>query len=260
LQNPPFSVKILLSSEELRMKRISLILLCGLVLNALVAAQTGAPNPGGGGVQVVSDSNTENSRTMVISTRSGEEIEVTVTNLTSLEPHPGEGGTVTGEGGTVTGEGGEGDPIKITIYNYVQRPGAGTPQFPPPEEIQVQTLPPGGIPRVQQPGTIYEVPTRQVPTIPTIHNPPAYQIRPIQIIPGLPDPHSNRVYYLQVGSFTAQEAAARTAQYLIRAGVNVVYERDGYNIRVIVPGVPAAMVHSTIQRLGSLGIGEVWVR
>jgi cell division protein FtsN len=82
----------------------------------------------------------------------------------------------------------------------------------------------------------------------------------MQIIPGLPNPHSDRTYRLQVGSFSGQDAAAKTAQYLRSAGFNVAYERDGYNVRVVLPDVPASMVQSTVQRLGTLGIGEVWIR
>jgi hypothetical protein len=90
---------------------------------------------------------------------------------------------------------------------------------------------------------------------------PTYQVRPIQIIPGLPNPNSGRIYHLQIGSFTAQDAAARTAQFVRNAGFHVVYERDMYNnFRLIVPNVPAPMVHSTVQRLGAIGIGEVWIR
>jgi cell division protein FtsN len=82
----------------------------------------------------------------------------------------------------------------------------------------------------------------------------------MQIIPGLPDPSGHRTYRLQVGSFSAQDAAAKTAQFLRSAGFNVVLERDGYNFRVIVPDVPAATVHPTAQRLGAIGIGEIWIR
>jgi cell division septation protein DedD len=193
---------------------------------------------------------------MVITTNSGEEIEVTVTNLTALDPLPGES--------TVIGEGGDGDPIKITIYNYVTPPGRSSTLTFPPEEMQ-PTWPPAGIPGVQ-PGTTYEIPRQQapvydIPTRPSYQPTPTYQVRPIQIIPGLPNPNSNRMYSLQIGSFSTPEAAARTAQFVRDAGFHVIYERDGYiNYRVVVPNVQAQMVHSTIQRLGALGIGEVWVR
>jgi hypothetical protein len=76
----------------------------------------------------------------------------------------------------------------------------------------------------------------------------------------LPDPNGNRLYRLQVGAFSAPEAAAATAQFVRNAGFNVVQERDGYNFRVVVPDIPAAMVHTTVQRLGAIGIGEIWIR
>jgi hypothetical protein len=105
--------------------------------------------------------------------------------------------------------------------------------------------------------TIYEAPSQ---TAPAAQSAPVYQVRPLQIIPGLPDPNGNKIYRLQVGSFSAQEAAAKTAQFVRNAGFNVVQERDGSNFRVIVPDIPAAMVHSTAQRLGAIGIGEIWIR
>jgi cell division septation protein DedD len=239
------------------MKRISLILLCGLLLNALAVAQMRSSTTTGSGAQVVSETNTENSRTMVISTKSGEEIEVTVTNLTASEPPPSEN--------AVIGEGGEGDPIRITIYNYVTPPGRSSTMTFPPEEMQ-PTWPPAGIPGVQ-PGTTYEIPPQPAPVydiptrpVPSFQPTPTYQVRPMRIIPGLPSPNSGRIYSLQIGSFAGPDAAAKTAQFIRNAGFHVVYERDGYNYRVVVPNVQAQMVHSTIQRLGALGIGEVWVR
>ena len=85
-------------------------------------------------------------------------------------------------------------------------------------------------------------------------------MRNIEVIPGLPDPGSNNIYRLQVGAFTVQASAARTAQLLRREGFNAVMEKYGSFYRVLAAQVPASMVHSTIQKLGSIGFNQVWLR
>jgi cell division protein FtsN len=82
----------------------------------------------------------------------------------------------------------------------------------------------------------------------------------MEVVPGVPDPNTNKIYHLQVGSFSMPEAAARTIQILKNAGLNAAYEVHGQWYRVLVMGIPAPETYSTIQKLGLLGIRQVWVR
>jgi cell division protein FtsN len=82
----------------------------------------------------------------------------------------------------------------------------------------------------------------------------------MKIIPGLPNPSSRRVYRLQVGAFSAPEAADRVLTYVKSNGFNVERECTGSVYRVIVTGIPAANVRAACVRLGSLGFSQVWVR
>jgi cell division protein FtsN len=85
-------------------------------------------------------------------------------------------------------------------------------------------------------------------------------VEELQVIPGLPDPNSNKIYRLQVGSFSAPDAADRTAQIIQSAGFDVAQEFNGTYYRVLVVGIPAASVYPAAQRLGAMGIGQIWVR
>ena len=134
-------------------------------------------------------------------------------------------------------------PINIVIHNYVGKPQPGQmpegmpmdPSLPPP-----QSPPP---PAASQPQ-----PAR----------PPA--AGDMMVSPGLPDPNSNRRYRLQVGAFNSQNAAAATFRSLQDAGFSPIYEHSQNFYRVIIADVPAASVASTVQRLASIGIRQVWVR
>jgi hypothetical protein len=126
-------------------------------------------------------------------------------------------------------------PINITIHNYVGK------------------QPPGG----QPPG---QMPEGQ-PAAPAPVAPPARQAAgDVMVTPGLPDPNGNKLYRLQVGSFNSQNAAASTFRSLQDAGLNPVYEHSQNFYRVIVADVPASGVAGMVQRLGAIGIREVWVR
>ena len=129
-------------------------------------------------------------------------------------------------------------PINITIHNYVGKQPPGTQ---PAEGQQPQTAAPARPAAAPQP-------------------PVARPVGDVMVTPGLPDPNTNRMYRLQVGSFNSQNAAANTFRSLMDAGFNPVYEHSQNFYRVIVADVPAANVASTVQRLGAIGIREVWVR
>ena len=81
---------------------------------------------------------------------------------------------------------------------------------------------------------------------------------------GMPDPSSNKVYRLQVGSYSTPEAAARNARLVGSLGFDIVTEpyrsATGMVYRVLAVNVPAVMVQYVALRLASTGIKEIWVR
>jgi len=135
-------------------------------------------------------------------------------------------------------------PINIVIHNYVGKPPAGllpegTPAdaFPPPPPLPPPSSPPPAAPP-----------------------PAATSASDVMVSPGLPDPNSNKKYRLQVGAFNSQNAAANTFRSLQDAGFNPVYEHSQNFYRVVIADVPASGVAGTVQRLGAIGIRQVWVR
>jgi cell division septation protein DedD len=82
----------------------------------------------------------------------------------------------------------------------------------------------------------------------------------VVIIPGLPDRNSGRIYRLQVGAWSAPDAAGRALQMLQSAGFSAVQEQNGSLYRVLAAGIPAADVYAAAQRLGAMGFRQIWVR
>jgi cell division protein FtsN len=82
----------------------------------------------------------------------------------------------------------------------------------------------------------------------------------MEIIPGYPNPNSNKIYRLQVGSFATPEAAEKVALMVEDAGFSVDRELSDYNYRVLVTNIPASAVYTAAQKLGALGIGQLWIR
>jgi cell division septation protein DedD len=82
----------------------------------------------------------------------------------------------------------------------------------------------------------------------------------VKMIPSLPDPNNGKMYDLQVGAFSRQEAAADIALKIRNAGFNAVYELSGSLFRVIVKDIPSSMVYYAAQRLGVIGIREIWLK
>jgi len=131
-------------------------------------------------------------------------------------------------------------PINITIHNYVGKPQPGQ-------------MPEGAAPLGARPPD---------PSAPPSFPPAAasHAAGDSMVMPGLPDPNSNKRYRLQVGAFISQNAAAHTFRSLQDAGFNPVYEHSQNFYRVIIADVPASGVASTVQRLGAIGITQIWVR
>jgi len=96
-------------------------------------------------------------------------------------------------------------------------------------------------------------------------NPPSppqqpFQRADINIIPSLPDPNNGKVYDLQIGAFSNPDAALEVEIKARNANFTVSQESSGSLYRVIVKGIPASMVNSAVQRLGALGIKEIWIK
>ena len=89
--------------------------------------------------------------------------------------------------------------------------------------------------------------------------PPAHQMP--KVVPGLPASNTNKRYRLQVGAFSAVEAATTLAQSIATLSFNTIIEQSPDNLyRVVAIDVPATMVSSAVQRLGIAGVKEVWIR
>ena len=145
---------------------------------------------------------------------------------------------LTPESAVAASQGSAQGPINIVIHNYVGKPQPGQ-------------LVEGAMPPVDP----------SFPPAPAASQPPRSQMAGNVIVsPGLPDPNSNKRYRLQCGAFTDQNAAAHTFRSLQDAGFNPIYEHSQNFFRVIIADIPASSVASTVQRLGSIGIKQVWVR
>jgi len=141
--------------------------------------------------------------------------------------------------------------VTATQPAYVPPPTQG-PAFqaaPPNQGSAFQTAPPNQRPAIQAAPSTEDCYTNSTP-------PPTK----LQIIPGLPNPNSREIYRLQVGSFCDPGSANGLESRLRAAGFNVAREYYNSLHRVIITGIPAAMVQSTAQRLDAMGIKQIWVR
>ena len=84
----------------------------------------------------------------------------------------------------------------------------------------------------------------------------------MEIIPGLPDSGSGEIFRLQVGPvYATEESALEIARLVGAIGFNTSLERDGlHQYRVITTDIPASMIPFAAQRLGAVGIRQIWVR
>jgi cell division septation protein DedD len=82
----------------------------------------------------------------------------------------------------------------------------------------------------------------------------------LQIVPGLPDRYSGKIYKLQIGAYSSQDTANRTANILKNAGFHAEIESLGAIYRVFAARIPSADIYSASVRLGALGYGQIWVR
>ena len=82
----------------------------------------------------------------------------------------------------------------------------------------------------------------------------------LDIIPGLPDRNSGKIYRLQIGAYSAYEAAVKAAEHVKSAGFNVESEYTGSVYRVLACGIASSDVYSASVKLCSMGFFQIWVR
>jgi hypothetical protein len=116
------------------------------------------------------------------------------------------------------------------------------------------------IPEVQEPVNVQPAAPVVLHVHPQVTQYVPFFVATPQVIPGLPDPNSGRIYRLQVGAFSSQQTADRISHLVSSVGFNVIQEKSGVMYRVLATDVPALMVSSAVQRLGIIGIEQVWVR
>lgn len=223
------------------MKRIFLVLLGLLLFSALATAQTSDSNWNGrASLETASDELTIahsslpiGSKVLVTNTRNGRSVEVTVTGRLSES-----------DDRIVDISPGAWLALDLNVDNEIAIspiPESGGAAIAGEDQSDTQNAPVNI--------TIYNYVTRQ-----GSENVPAQDAN---IQPPLPEPVR---YLIQVGAFATFEAADRTARFVKNAGIDVVQEHNGQYYRVVVPDVPAALVSSTVEQLGSLGFGQVWIR
>ena len=89
----------------------------------------------------------------------------------------------------------------------------------------------------------------------------APHVTSVQVIPALPDPLDGKTYRLQIGAYSSPEITILTAQMAAAAGFSIVIENvDNELFRVMAVDVPSALVYPAIQRLGQLGISQIWIK
>jgi len=122
-------------------------------------------------------------------------------------------------------------PYTIIINNYIMSPEHTSPAAPTASPAVPQPLP-------------------AQPLVP----------RTINITPGLPDPNNNKIYRLQIGSFSSENMALRAFILLQNAGFTAVQERAGDFFRIMAVDVPSASVFHAVEQFEALGFTEVWIR
>jgi len=154
-------------------------------------------------------------------------------------------------------------PVSITIHNYIVVPDQ--PEEPPmqwnlapaPRANIVDARP--AVPSVTYAPPPPPPPAVVVPETPILSwAPPA--VNSVMVVPGLPSPNSNRIYRLQVGSYSGNSGADAAMRRVEAAGFNAMQESFNNRLRVIAVDIPASNVEAAVQRLAAMGFSEIWVR
>ena len=145
------------------------------------------------------------------------------------------------------------------------RDGDSRDAAPLQQQPQLQPQQPAQVIQPQQPVVIQPQQPVQVIQSPgaspvNIYQSPYPQIAGIEVIPGWPNPYTNRIYRIQVGSFSSPEAAATTEQQARTAGFITSREMYGSMHRVLVLNISAAEVYNSVVRLVNVGLRQFWIR
>ena len=260
------------------MKRFSLVLLGGLLLNTVVFAQVNSPVQFGrathelqyGGLNAAHPTLPLGSRATIVNTETGEEIDVTIISrippssirIIDLSPaawkaldltadtevelrpvsSPIAGGS-TGAAPQVIGSNEE-SPNGIDIEDIGDEELADAVSLPEAASKKAAPLAKAAPPEAGDKGHAAVVLART----------------PIKVVPGLPNPNSRKMYRLQVGAYAKKENADFAECALKAAGFETRREARGSLTRVLAVGIAAADVKSAVQAIESAGFGEVWIR
>jgi rare lipoprotein A len=249
------------------MKRIVTILLLGMIVTTLCAAQAQIRNfrqRGAATGTLTAEGNTAAHPSLpigtiikVTNTENDQEVYATVTGRisTSVDRIV----DLSGAAALAIGVPSDGSvPIVLERVNAIPAP-------PEPEPVIVEAPPPPPPPEPEpEPPVVVEAPPPPPP--PVEAPPPPPPPRPVvvkgpaRIIPRMPDPGSTTIFRVQAGSYLLPLHAKEAFDRLVAAGFHPYFERFENYIRVVIPGVPAAYIPWIAQRLGQLDVTEAWIR
>jgi hypothetical protein len=250
------------------MKRIVTVLLLGMLLTTLCAAQAQIRNfkqRGGATGTLEADGNVVAHPSLPIGT---------TVKITNTENNKEVYATVTGRISTsvdrivdLSGEAALaiGVPASGTVPVVLERVNA-IPTPPEPEPVIVEAPPPPPPEPEPEPEPEPPPPPPVVVEAPPPAPPPPPPPRPVvvkapaRIIPRMPEPGSSTIFRVQAGSYLLPLHAKEAFDRLVAAGFHPYFERFESYIRVVIPGVPAAYIPWIAQRLGQLDVPEAWIR
>jgi rare lipoprotein A len=245
------------------MKRIVTILLLGLIVTTLCAAQAQIRNfkQRGGATGTLSlDGNVAAHPSLPIGT---------TVKITNTENNQEVYATITGRISTSVDRIVDlssaaalaiGLPSNGTVPVILERVNA-IPAPPEPEPVVIVEAPPEPEPEPEP-----EPPPPPPPVVAETPPPPPPPPRPVvvkgpaRIIPRMPEPGSTTIFRVQAGSYLLPLHAKEAFDRLVAAGFHPYFERFENYIRVVIPGVPAAYIPWIAQRLGQLDVTEAWIR
>jgi hypothetical protein len=251
------------------MKRIVTILLLGMILTTLCAAQAQIRNfkqRGGATGTLSADGNVAahpslpiGTTVKITNTENNQEVYATITGRisTSVDRIV----DISGSAAQSIGLPADGTvPVVLERVNAIPvRPEepvviAEAPPPPPEPEPEPEPEPKPAEPPPPPPPVVVEAPPPPPPPRPVEVKGPA------RIIPRMPEPGSTTIFRVQAGSYLLPLHAKEAFDRLVAAGFHPYFERFENYIRVVIPGVPAAYIPWIAQRLGQLDVTEAWIR
>jgi rare lipoprotein A len=244
------------------MKRIVTILLLGMIVTTLCAAQAQIRNfkqRGGATGTLSADGNVAAHPSLPIGT---------TVKITNTENNQEVYATITGRISTsvdrivdLSGAAALaiGLPADGTVPVILERVNAIP--VPEPEPVVIVEAPPEPEPEPPPPPPPPPVVAEAPPPPPPPPPPKPVVVKgPARIIPRMPEPGSTTIFRVQAGSYLLPLHAKEAFDRLVAAGFHPYFERFENYIRVVIPGVPAAYIPWIAQRLGQLDVTEAWIR